>query len=80
MGQGNNGFILQNQQNAYGTPQFSMQANEAFPQLPQTTDSGAMPLSAPTINIDYAPTAMKPNFEGKSMMDTDALIPPERGM
>ncbi|EJT73095.1 hypothetical protein GGTG_09945 [Gaeumannomyces tritici R3-111a-1] len=78
MSQGN-GFILQGQGNAYAAhPQFNVQAAEAFPQLPQTLDGG-MQMQAPTINIDFAPTSMKSGFENKSMIDTDALTPPERG-
>lgn len=63
----------------------SAPAGEAFPQLPTSgADMGQqMPqLAAPTIEIDFAPTTGSKNmFDGKAVMDTDALIPPEqRGM
>lgn len=60
---------------------YSLQAPEAFPTLPPTSEpSQSMPqLAAPTINIDYAPPPVRSNFEGRSSMDTDALTPPDRG-
>lgn len=73
MNQTGNSFVLQGPNNGFGTPHIAIQASEAFPQLPP---HGMM--TAPTINIDYAPTNMR-NFEGRPMMDSDALIPPDRG-
>lgn len=60
---------------------YGLQAPEAFPSLPQTTEppQGMPQLAAPTINIDYAPPPVRSNFEGRSSMDTDALTPPDRG-
>lgn len=53
---------------------------EAFPSLPTGPDqSQNYQLSAPTINIDYAPPPVRNNFDGRSSMDTDALTPPDRG-
>lgn len=62
-------------------PTYGLQAPEAFPTLPQTSEPPQpMPqLAAPTINIDYAPPPVRSNFEGRSALDTDALTPPERG-
>ncbi len=38
-------------------------------------------MAAPTIYIEAAPVALRTGFEGKPVMDTDALIPPDqRGM
>ena len=58
--------------------------SEAFPQLPTSSDmaQGMPQMAAPTIEIDYAPSTAAPRnmFEGKSVMDTDALTPPDRGM
>lgn len=72
-----NSFVLQNQQNGYGSSPY-LQPPEAFPSLPSSTEDMQLPqMSAPTINIDYAPTASTSRFEGKSVMDTDALTPPE---
>ncbi len=58
--------------------------SEAFPQL-QTQTSGVemqqpmAQMSAPTITFDYAPsTASRNIMDGKSVMDTDALTPPEQ--
>ncbi|KAH8848043.1 hypothetical protein MCOR27_000317 [Pyricularia oryzae] len=74
MNQPNSSFMLQGQ-NGFGTPQIALQSSEAFPQLPQ---HGLAQMAAPTINIDYAPTNLR-NFEGRPMMDSDALTPPDRG-
>lgn len=53
---------------------------EAFPTLPTTAEqSQNYQLSAPTINIDYAPPPVRSNFDGRSSLDTDALTPPDRG-
>lgn len=86
MGQGNNGFVL-GQNNGFSPPQMSygLQAPEAFPSLPTTGAEMSLPqmpqLNAPTINIDYAPVPARGGFDNpqKSMMDTDALTPPDRG-
>lgn len=66
---------------AYG----AVSGSEAFPQLPTTSADMAQPIPqiAPTIEIDFAPTtvASRGIFDGKAMIDTDALTPPEqRGM
>lgn len=53
---------------------------EAFPSLPTSTEPPQnYQLSAPTINIDYAPPPVRSNFDGRSSLDTDALTPPDRG-
>ncbi|KAJ9134105.1 Transcriptional regulator CRZ1 [Pleurostoma richardsiae] len=73
-----NGFV--------GGAAYGMQAQEAFPQLPQTGVVGDMTqqqqapqMVPPAINIDYAPTAVRNGFDSRPSMDTDALTPPERG-
>jgi hypothetical protein len=54
-------------------------ASEAFPQLPTTSADIIPQMSAPTIEIDFAPTTATRNmFDGKAVIDTDALIPPEQ--
>lgn len=76
------GFTLASNGYVGAPPQpYGLQAPEAFPTLPPTSEpSQPMPqLAAPTINIDYAPPPVRSNFEGRSSMDTDALTPPERG-
>ncbi|TPX12431.1 uncharacterized protein E0L32_006843 [Thyridium curvatum] len=83
---GQAGLMLQGQ-NGMGQG-YGMPMGEAFPALPQmsVTDmaqdpSQQMPqMAAPTIEIDYAPTAQRSVFDGnKPSLDTDALTPPERG-
>lgn len=87
MGQPGGGFMLQAQNNNGFGGQHYLQAGppEAFPQLPQSQDGTdadmSQMMSAPTIFIDTVPTAARSGFESKSVMDTDALIPPDqRGM
>lgn len=61
-------------------PYGGVQGGEAFPSLPTTTEAAQnYQLSAPTINIDYAPPPVRSNFDGRSSLDTDALTPPDRG-
>ncbi len=76
-------FVLPSQNNGYGGQAY-MQASEAFPPLVQTSvaDMSQMgQMAAPTIYIEAAPVALRTGFEGKPVMDTDALIPPDqRGM
>lgn len=76
-----NNFMLQGP----GDGSYSSYLNapqEAFPQLPISSDlaHGMPQMSAPTIEIDYAPSTSVPRnmFEGKPMMDTDALTPPDQ--
>lgn len=64
-------------------PYGAVSGSEAFPQLPTTSaDMGQpMPQIAPTIEIDFAPTTAAPArnmFDGKSVINTDALTPPEQ--
>ncbi|KAK4227436.1 hypothetical protein QBC38DRAFT_192939 [Podospora fimiseda] len=73
-----NSFMLQSQ-NVYGQPSYLQQ--EAFPQLPQDTgdmSQGQMP-APPSINIDFAPTAVRSGFDQPKSLDIDSLTPPERG-
>lgn len=67
---------------AYAYPYGTVAGAEAFPQLPVTsTDMAqALPQLAPTIEIDFAPTtvASRTMLEGRAMLDTDALTPPEQ--
>lgn len=72
---GSNGFVS-------GPPQpYGLQAAEAFPSLPQTSDPSYPP--APTINIVQAPPMRnnfdRNNFDGRSPLDADALTIPDRG-
>lgn len=62
-------------------PYGSVAGSEAFPTLPTSTEPPQnYQLSAPTINIDYAPPPVgSNNFTGRSSLDTDALTPPDRG-
>jgi len=65
--------------NNYGAGPYLQHPQEAFPQLPQETQDmqGNMP-APPSINIDFAPTAIRSGFEPKSV-DMDSLTPPDRG-
>lgn len=82
--QGN--FMLQSQNGGFGQPNPYLQSQqEEFPQLPQDTGDlsqgqpqGQMP-APPSINIDFAPTAIRSGFEGPKSLDIDSLTPPERG-
>ncbi|KAK0621725.1 hypothetical protein B0T17DRAFT_591556 [Bombardia bombarda] len=74
-------YLLQSQNNSYGPPASYMQPpQEAFPQLPQEPADmqGQMP-APPSINIDFAPTAVRSGFEQPKDLDIDSLTPPERG-
>ncbi|KAK5652069.1 hypothetical protein OQA88_10845 [Cercophora sp. LCS_1] len=63
---------------SYGPGPYLQHPQEAFPQLPQDAhDMQGMP-APPSINIDFAPTAVRTGFEHKSL-DIDSLTPPERG-
>lgn len=72
-------LVLPSQGNPYGQPY--MNSGEAFPQLPVTgAEMGQMPsMSAPTINIDYAPPAVRPGMMETKTIDADALTLPDRG-
>jgi transcription factor CRZ1 len=84
--QANNSFQLATQGNVYGGQMYGLQAPEALAQQMQQdneTQLGQQPaaqMSAPTINIDYAPTATRPGFDQGPRLDADSLTPPERGM
>ncbi|CAK7217178.1 DNA-binding transcription factor [Sporothrix curviconia] len=61
----------------------AVSGSEAFPQLPTSSADlvpQPMPQIAPTIEIDFAPTTISNRnmFENKTMIDTDALTPPEQ--
>lgn len=56
-------------------PQQQMPVAEAFPYVPTSAPS----VAAPTINFNYLPPPMRGNFDGRSSVATDALIPPDRG-
>ncbi|KAL1841177.1 hypothetical protein VTJ49DRAFT_7346 [Mycothermus thermophilus] len=78
-------FMLQSQSNNFGPQTFLQAPQEAFPQFKQEpsepqqpTQQSSMP-APPSINIDYAPTAVKTNFDQPKSLDTDSLTPPERG-
>ncbi len=72
MGPPHNGFMMQAPNNGYGQPSPYMQA-EAFPQLAQGgLDAQGMP-APPSINIDFAPPAMKSGFEQLKSVDVDSL-------
>ena len=81
-------FILQapNDGSYVSYPYGAVSGSEAFPQLPiSSADMVQQPIPqiAPTIEIDFAPTTVSNRgmFEGKTMINTDALTPPEqRGM
>lgn len=66
--------------NSYGAAPYLQHPQEAFPQLPQDVPDmhGQMP-APPSINIDYAPTAVRSGFEQQSGIDADSLTPPARG-
>lgn len=69
-------FVMAGQNTVYPGMQ---QAPEAFPSF-QQTGAGDMSQMAPSINIEYAPTARQNSFEPpKPPMDQDSLTPPERG-
>lgn len=73
-----NNFILQpSQHNGLGPGPF-MQAAEAFPQFHQEVHGipDGMP-APPSINIDYAPAAIRHGFEQPKSLDVDSLTPPE---
>lgn len=74
-------FLLQAQNNSYGPPASYVQPpQEAFPQLPQEPQEGQGQMPAPpSINIDFAPTAVRSGFEQPKSLDIDSLTPPERG-
>ncbi|CAK7203535.1 DNA-binding transcription factor [Sporothrix eucalyptigena] len=63
-------------------PYGAVSGSEAFPQLPTSSaDMQPIPQIAPTIEIDFAPPNTVNNramFENKTMIDTDALTPPEQ--
>jgi hypothetical protein len=73
-------FLLPTQNNGY--PSSYLQApQEAFPQLPQEPPEPQQGMPAPpSINIDFAPTAVRSGFEQPKSLDVDSLTPPERGM
>jgi hypothetical protein len=75
-------FVLPTQSNNAFVPSSYMQApQEAFPQLVQETpemQQQGMP-APPSINIDFAPTAVRSGFEQPKSLDIDSLTPPERG-
>jgi hypothetical protein len=80
-----NNFMLQTQNNAFAQGPYIQGPQEAFPQLPSGgPDMSGVPEgmpAPPSINIDYAPTAIRPGFEQPKSLDMDALSPPEsRGM
>ena len=78
MSQANNAFM---QNNGFAAQGPYMQAPEAFPALPTTTAEMSQPMSqieAPTINVIEAPGGAQTGFVGKSVMDTDALSPPDQ--
>ncbi|KAK3352821.1 hypothetical protein B0T25DRAFT_194107 [Lasiosphaeria hispida] len=65
--------------NGFGQPPPYLQhPQEAFPQLPQDSTDMHMP-APPSINIDFAPTAVRNGFEQPKSLDIDSLTPPERG-
>ncbi|KAK4459039.1 hypothetical protein QBC42DRAFT_289947 [Cladorrhinum samala] len=75
-----NGFMLQSQ-GGFGQPSYLQAPQEAFPQLSQEAgdmSQGQMP-APPSINIDFAPTAVRSGFEQPKSLDIDSLTPPERG-
>ncbi|KAK0642003.1 hypothetical protein B0T16DRAFT_394190 [Cercophora newfieldiana] len=67
--------------NSYGANPYLQHPQEAFPQLPQEAPDmqGAHMPAPPSINIDYAPTAVRSGFEQQGGIDADSLIPPARG-
>lgn len=75
-------FMLASQNSGYAPPSYLQAPQEAFPPLPQDTpelQQGGMP-APPSINIDFAPTAIRSGFEQPKSLDIDSLTPPERGM
>ncbi|KAL1899505.1 DNA-binding transcription factor [Sporothrix stenoceras] len=82
--QASGNFILQapNDGTYASYPYGAVSGSEAFPQLPTTSADMAQPIPqiAPTIEIDFAPTTVvsRGMFDGKPMIDTDALTPPEQ--
>ncbi|KAK4121611.1 hypothetical protein N657DRAFT_635635 [Parathielavia appendiculata] len=77
--QGN--FMLQTQNNGFG-PSSYLQGppQEAFPQLPQESPEQQQGMPAPpSINIDFAPTAVNSGLQPPKSLDVDSLTPPERG-
>ncbi|ROT39819.1 transcriptional regulator prz1 [Sodiomyces alkalinus F11] len=57
-----------------------LQAHEAFPSFQQHGGGPDMSQVAPSINIEFAPTAKQNAFEpSKTPIDQDSLTPPERG-
>ncbi|KAL2018317.1 hypothetical protein VTK56DRAFT_980 [Thermocarpiscus australiensis] len=75
-------YLLNAQNNGFGQSSYLQGPQEAFPQLPQDApdvqQQGSMP-APPSINIDFAPTAVKSGFEQPKNLDVDSLTPPERG-
>lgn len=71
-------YLLQVHHNAsYGPPaSYPMQANEAFPSLPQSGPD----MQVPNIQVDYAPNHGV-DGQNRSALDADSLTPPDnRGM
>lgn len=59
---------------------YRLPPQEAFPQLPQEGPELQQGMPAPpSINIDFAPTAVRSGFEQPKSLDVDSLTPPERG-
>lgn len=78
------GFGLATSLNAYNVPSTYPELQgqmEAFPNLNQGGHDFASQMAPPAINIDYAPTNVKPGaFDNhKSRLDQDSLTPPDRG-
>lgn len=74
-------FMLQTQNNGFGASPYLQAPQEAFPQLPQEMPDMQQGMPAPpSINIDFAPTAVRSGFDQPKSLDIDSLTPPERGM
>jgi hypothetical protein len=73
-------FLLPNQNNGFGPSSYMHAPQEAFPQLQETPEMQQGMPAPPSINIDFAPTAVRSGFEQPKNLDIDSLTPPERGM
>ncbi|KAK3292075.1 uncharacterized protein B0H64DRAFT_364678 [Chaetomium fimeti] len=72
-------FLLPNQNNGFGPSSYMPAPQEAFPQLQDTPEMQQGMPAPPSINIDFAPTAVRSGFEQPKNLDIDSLTPPERG-
>jgi hypothetical protein len=75
-------YLLSGQNNGFGPSPYMHAPQEAFPSLPQENpelQSGSTMPAPPSINIDFAPTAVRSGFEQPKSLDADSLTPPERG-